>query len=73
MAIIKNTFVQYSKKGNLLIFQKRSRGSIVPLYILKKRVKIPARLGLGDYFFETTPKLTKSIMDIIDNRLESIL
>jgi hypothetical protein len=41
------TFVRESKAGNLLIFQKRGSG-IVPLYVLKKKVRIPARLGLGD-------------------------
>lgn len=38
-----NTFVQRSRRGNLLIFQKRGRG-IVPLYVLRKSVEIPARL-----------------------------
>lgn len=41
-----NTFVQMSKKGNLIIFQRRG-ANIVPLYVLKKSVKIPPRLGLG--------------------------
>jgi hypothetical protein len=43
----KNTFVKQSKNGNLLIFQKRGR-LIVPLYVLKKEVKIRPRLGLGE-------------------------
>lgn len=41
-----NTFVAMSKAGNLIIFQKRGR-QIVPLYVLKKQVTIPARLGMG--------------------------
>ena len=40
-----NTFVAESKRGNLLIFQRRGNG-IVPLYVLKREVKIPARLSL---------------------------
>jgi hypothetical protein len=40
-----NTFVRKSKKGNLIIFQKRGK-RIVPLYVLKEKVRIPARLGL---------------------------
>jgi hypothetical protein len=43
----KNTFVARSKNGNLLIFQRRGR-HIVPLYVLKREVKIRPRLGLGD-------------------------
>ena len=42
----RDTFVARSKKGNLLIFQKRGR-EIVPLYVLKDQVKIPRRLGMG--------------------------
>jgi hypothetical protein len=42
-----NTFVAKSKNGNLLIFQKRGAKEIVPLYVLKDKVTIPARLGLG--------------------------
>jgi len=40
------TFVRKSKKGNLLIFRKE-RNKIVPLYLLKKSVKIKPRLRLG--------------------------
>ena len=42
-----NTFIQRSKKGNLLIFQKRL-GGIVPLFALKKEVRIPARVHLEE-------------------------
>ncbi len=38
-----NTFVQRSKRGNLLIFQRRA-GGIVPLYLLKRSVTLPPRL-----------------------------
>lgn len=43
-----NTFVARSKKGNLLIFRKEGGRKIVPLYALKKRVKIPPRLGMRE-------------------------
>lgn len=53
-----NTFVGKSKAGNLLIFQKTSTG-MIPLYVLKKEVHIPARLGMKttleaglDYFVD---------------------
>lgn len=41
----RNTFVRRSSGGNLVIFQSRG-GQLVPLYVLKTEVKIPARLGL---------------------------
>lgn len=40
-----NAFVIKSKKGNLLIVEKRTSG-LVPLFVLKKRVAIPPRLEL---------------------------
>ncbi len=43
----RNTFVTKSKRGNLLIFQKKGAGKIVPLYVLKTTVLIPQRLGLN--------------------------
>lgn len=42
-----NTFIKRSRKGNLLIFQKRG-DQIVPLYVLKKEVTIRKRLGMHD-------------------------
>ncbi len=38
-----NTFVQRSRRGNLLIFQRRAAG-IVPLFLLKRSVTLPPRL-----------------------------
>ncbi len=38
-----NTFVKRSKRGNLLIFQKRGV-ELVPLYLLKREVTLPPRL-----------------------------
>lgn len=65
-----DTFVGRSKAGNLLIFQRRGR-EIVPLYVLKKEVKIKARLGLRkaqegamDLFVERVARaVTREIME----------
>lgn len=38
-----NTFVKKSKKGNLIIFQNMGGGQIRPLFLLRKKVKIPSR------------------------------
>lgn len=40
-----NTFVITSKKGNKLICQRRGK-QVVPLYLLRRSVRIPARLGM---------------------------
>lgn len=51
-----NTFVQRSRRGNLLIF-RREAGRITPLYLLKRSVQIPPRLkaletlAAGEDFF----------------------
>lgn len=42
------TFVQRSRKGNLIIFQKRGKRKIVPLFVLKKSVTIPPRLNMSN-------------------------
>lgn len=41
-----NTFFAKSKKGNLILFQKDSSGGIIPLFVMKKEVTIPPRLGM---------------------------
>lgn len=38
----KNTFVKESRNGNKIIFQKKGK-NIIPLFVLKRSVKIPAR------------------------------
>ena len=58
----KNTFVARSRNGNLLIFQKRGR-HIVPLYVLKREVRIRPRLGLGDTLRAGLPYFVDRAMD----------
>lgn len=58
-----NTFVKRSKKGNLIIFQSRGRGEIIPLYVLRKQVRIPARLGLADTVGTAIPLFEQEVID----------
>lgn len=60
-----NTFVQRSKKGNLLIFQKKKDGSIVPLYVLVKQVIIPKRLNFEEAFLSGKDFLADKIAQSI--------
>lgn len=60
----KNTFVARTKKGNLLIFQKRG-GDIVPLYVLKTSVRIPARLGMQKKLTEKIPYFLSRAADLV--------
>lgn len=65
-----NTFVAKSKKGNLLIFQKRGR-EIVPLYLLKKQVKLRARLGLGKAVVnKTLPHFERAAFETISREID---
>lgn len=41
-----NTFARKTENGYLFIFQRQRGNVIIPLYLLKRRVRIPARLGL---------------------------
>ncbi len=62
------TFVARSKRGNLLIFQKRGR-EIVPLYVLKEHVTIPARLGMRDAFKADLQHFISKAVDTIAARM----
>lgn len=65
-----NTFVARSKRGNLLIFQKRGGRGIVPLYLLKESVTIPARLGMADTIDQdSVPYFERRAFDIIERAI----
>ena len=60
-----NTFVIKGKKrGTLVIMQKVGRGA-VPLYALKKRVRIPRRLGLAKELRSKRPAFRRTVLDRI--------
>ncbi len=59
----RNTFVAKSRRGNLLIFQKRPGGKIIPLYVLKERVRIPRRLGVGVTMEKAAPIYIERVFD----------
>lgn len=63
-----NTFVAMSKRGNLIIFQRRGR-LIVPLYVLKKQVKIRARLGLRKTQAELMDQFVDRVADAVAREL----
>lgn len=59
----KNTFLAESRTGNILLFQKQGRGQLVPLYLLRKQVRIPPRLGMGDSLKRGIPAFVNAVMD----------
>lgn len=63
-----NTFVMKSKNGNLIIAQKRgSRMSrIVALFVLKKKVEIPAR----HYMSRTAEEVSPRALEIMNRSIE---
>ncbi len=58
----RNTFVARSRKGNLLIFQKRGK-DIIPLFVLKDQVKIPRRLGMGVTMDKAAPVYIERVFE----------
>lgn len=67
-----NTFVQRSKNGNLIIFQKKqlkTKTKLTPLYVLKKSVKVPARR----YLSRTLDQMTSRIAMILSGTVERAL
>lgn len=71
----KNTFIRKTKKGNLIIFGQQSyikgakagmaKGKIVPLYILKKQVKVKARIKTNRISEYVKPKLMKYVIMLL--------
>ena len=59
-----NTFFAWSKAGNLILFQ-RSGNDVIPLFVLKKQVRIPARR----YMSITAEECAGQIADIMVNRI----
>lgn len=62
----KDAFVVRSRRGYLLIVRKDEDGDLVPLFLLEKNVKIPARLGA---LFE----MTKAAPDFESRLIERIV
>jgi hypothetical protein len=63
-----NTFVTRSRRGNLIIFQRRANG-IVPLYVLKDRVSIKPRLGMRDELKTQTPYFVSKAVDAMVRKI----
>lgn len=55
------TFVQTSRRGNLLIFQKTGGGTIQPLYLLRQEVTVPARPALRPTMAQFLPLIVEDI------------
>lgn len=60
----RNTFIAKSRAGNLIIFHREGR-RITPLYVLKKRVRIPARLGLRKELSRQRPEFRRNVLERI--------
>lgn len=56
-----NTFVQRSRRGNLLIFRKLEGGGIEPEYLLRTEVTIPARPALAPTMARFTPLIVNDL------------
>jgi len=56
-----DSFIIKSKKGNLLIVEKRGKKGLRPLFSLKKKVKIPPRKWLSRSIKEMKPDLDRSM------------
>lgn len=62
------TFVHKSKKGNLIIFRRDGK-TLVPLYLLKASVTIPARLQLGETFDKNVSYFETKALKALDAEL----
>ena len=67
----KNTFFAMSKNGNLIMFSK-SMGSIIPLFALKKEVKIPKVSYMKSGLKEKTNDIIKFFSEDIQKEVSRI-
>ena len=67
----KNTFFAMSKNGNLIMFSK-SMGSIIPLFALKKEVKIPKTQYMKSGLKEKTNDIIKFFSEDIQKEVSRI-
>lgn len=56
-----NAFIIKSKKGNILLVEKKGKKGLRPLFVLKKQVKIPAFHWLRDSIKEMKSDLLRSL------------
>ncbi|QSY98651.1 hypothetical protein J2J97_31775 (plasmid) [Rhizobium bangladeshense] len=63
------TFVQRSRRGNLIIFQRQGR-KLVPLYLLKPSVYIRPRLGLERAYMNEMPYFQERLLDLFVKELK---
>ena len=70
----KNTFIGKSASGNLIIFGQGSyargknagkgKGAIVPLFLLRKSVKVPSRISTDELIARVKPKLQSTLNEM---------
>lgn len=63
-----NTFIA-RVKGGWMIFQKTAGGNVRPLYVLKKEVKIPARLDFFASWKKGLPVVLKRVQNALHNSM----
>lgn len=68
-----DAFIIKSKKGNVLLVEKKGKKGLRPLFVLKKSVKIPAKHWLSDSMKEMRPDLikylsVKEVMKVLERR-----
>lgn len=56
-----DAFIITSKKGNVLIVERKGKTGLRPLFVLKKEVTIPASHWLSDSIAQMMPELRRSL------------
>ena len=56
-----DAFIIKSKKGNLLLVEKKGKKGLRPLFVLKDEVRIPAKHWLSQSIKEMRPELLRSL------------
>jgi hypothetical protein len=63
-------FVLRSRAGNLLIVKRQHGGDFLPLFVLKKRIRVPRRIFLPEIVKKMTPRVAKDVEKSIAREVE---
>lgn len=64
-----DNFVLRSRAGKLLIVKRQHGGEFLPLFVLKKLVRVPRRIFLDEIVKQMHPKVVKDLEESIDKEI----
>lgn len=67
----RQTFVQTSKKGSKILFERRGE-KLIPLFVLKRQTRVPGRLGVAEEWANYLPRFDEDTANDIQACLDRL-